>query len=213
MISEIDLKQNILTATLIAVYKKTGIIQVPVNVSARHIHLCKGNMEKLFGVGHELTPFRELIQPGNFAAEEKVSLVGPKGRIDNVRVLGPLRSETQIEISFTDALKLGVDPVLRMSGDLKGTGSIKMETARRSINIPAGLISARRHLHMTDEEAKIFGLSNGDVVRLKKSGPRETIFGQFVVRCGPEHRLEAHLDTDEANAAMVRDGDLLELVP
>ena len=212
MTSEIELKQNILTATLIAVYKKTGIIQVPVNVSARHIHLCKVNMERLFGAGHELHPIRELIQPGNFAAEERISLVGPKGRIDNVRVLGPLRSETQIEISFTDAVKLGVDPVLRMSGDLASTGSIKLESGRKSITVHSGVIVARRHLHMTDDEASAFGLRDGDIVSLKKSGPRETIFGQFVVRSGKGHRLEAHLDTDEANAAMVRDGDFLEVV-
>jgi putative phosphotransacetylase len=170
-------------------------------------------METLFGAGYELHKMKELVQPGEFAAEEKVSLVGPRGRIDNVRVLGPLRDKTQIEISMTDALKLGIDPELRLSGDLAGSSGIRLEAGSNTLGLSSGLIIARRHLHLSEEEVKVFGLSNGDVVYLKKTGPRETLFGQFIVRCGPAHRMEAHLDTDEANAAMIKGGDLLQLLP
>ena len=211
MLSEVEARQNILSATLIAVFRKTGIVRIPVNVSARHLHLCKTNMERLFGVGSELHPVRELIQPGIFAAEEKVSLVGPKGRIDDVRVLGPLRSKTQVEISMTDSFKLGTKPELRLSGDLDSSPGIRLETKRRLLDIPGGVIVARRHLHISDSEAEVFGLRNGDIIQLKKPGDREAVFGGFVVRRGPAHRLEAHIDTDEANAAAIRDGDLLEL--
>jgi len=212
MESETELKQNILSAILIAVYSRTGIAKVPVSISARHLHLCRNDLEAHFGKGHELHPFKELIQPGIFAAEEKVNLVGPKGRIDNVRVLGPLRAQTQVEISMTDAFKLGIKPEMRLSGDLASSPGIRLETKYRLLDIPSGVIVAQRHLHMTDEEAEAFGLSNGDIVRLKKAGPREIIFGLFVVRAGQGHRLEAHIDTDEANAAAINDGDLLEIL-
>lgn len=186
---------------------------VPVAVSARHVHLSHFDVETLFGKGHELKRLRDLSQPGQFACEEQVTLVGPKGNIEKMRVLGPERRETQVEISFTDSYKVGIEPVVRMSGsDLTGTPGGKLIGPAGEVKLVKGVIVAARHLHMSAEEAARFGLKNGDAVKVRKSGEREIIFGNVIVRSGEGHSLEVHIDTDEANAAGMLCGELLELI-
>jgi putative phosphotransacetylase len=189
-----------------------GEYYVPAAASARHVHLSKADVAALFGEGYELKAMKPLTQPGQFAAEEKVDITGPRGTIAGVRVLGPARKDTQIEISLTDAVKLGIKPIVRMSGDIAFSPGAKLVGQRGGIDLPQGVIISARHLHMSNEEAAAYGLKNGDVVSLKKSGPREVTFGNVIVRCGDGHSLEVHLDTDEANAAMLSNGDLLQLI-
>jgi acetate kinase len=142
------------------------------------------------------------------AAQEQVSLIGPKGRIDRVRVLGPVRAQTQVEIARTEEFRLGIDAPVRMSGDLSGTPGLILEGAQGQIRLEEGVICAQRHLHMSPEDALRFGLRDGDVVRMRIEGTREVIFGDVVVRVNPRYELELHLDTDEANAAQVSTGDV-----
>lgn len=185
-------------------------IPIPIGVSAHHVHLSPEDLEQLFGSGHELTPRAPLSQPGQFAAEEQVNLIGPKGRIDRVRVLGPARGKTQVEISRTEEFRLGIQAPVRMSGDLSGTPGLILEGPSGQIRLEEGVICAHRHMHMTPEDALRFGLRDGDVlsVRAEGEGEREVIFGDVVVRVNPKYKLELHLDTDEANAAQVTTGDL-----
>jgi acetate kinase len=185
-------------------------IPIPIGVSAHHIHLTQNDLEKLFGTGHELTPRAPLSQPGQFAAEEQVNLIGPKGQIERVRVLGPVRSKTQVEISRTEEFQLGIDAPVRMSGDLAGSPGLIIEGPAGQIRLEEGVICAHRHIHMTPEQALRFGLRDGDVVsvRTRGDGAREVVFGDIVVRVNPKYELELHLDTDEANAAQVSTGDI-----
>jgi acetate kinase len=183
-------------------------IPIPIGVSAHHIHLSQEDLEKLFGPGHELTPLAPLNQPDQYACEEQVSLVGPKGRIDRVRVLGPVRSQTQVEISRTEEFRLGIDAPVRLSGDLRGSPGLIVEGPKGQIKMEEGVICARRHIHMTPEDALRFGLRDQDVVGVRVEGERGVIFGDIVVRVNPKFELEMHLDTDEANAAQVSTGDV-----
>jgi putative phosphotransacetylase len=189
-----------------------GEYYVPAAASARHVHLSKSDVATLFGEGYELKPMKPLTQPGQFAAEEKVDLTGPRGSIKGVRVLGPSRKDTQIEISLTDSFKLGIKPIVRMSGDIAFSSGAKLTGPKGSIDLPQGVIIAARHMHISKEEAAAYGLKDGQIVSVKKNGPRETTFGNVVVRSGDGHSLEVHLDTDEANAAMLTNGDLLEII-
>jgi putative phosphotransacetylase len=185
---------------------------IPAASSNRHIHISAADREKLFGAGYALKRLRPLSQPGQYACEEQVTIAGPKGRIDGVRILGPERPDTQVEVSLTDTFRLGIEPAVRMSGDIEGTPGCTLIGPKGEVNIAKGVIIAARHLHMSDEEATTYGLKNGDVVRAKKTGNRETIFGNILVRAGEGHSLELHIDTDEANAAGIKNGELLELL-
>jgi putative phosphotransacetylase len=186
---------------------------VPVAISARHVHLSHGDVETLFGKGHQLKKLRSLNQPGQFACEEQVTFAGTKGGLENMRVLGPERRETQVEMSFTDSYKTGTEPVVRMSGsDLEGTPGGRLIGPAGEVQLKKGVIIAARHLHMSGEEAALFGLKNGDAVSVRKTGEREITFGNVIVRSGEGHSLEMHIDTDEANAAGMRCGELLELI-
>jgi acetate kinase len=186
-------------------------IPIPIGVSAHHVHLCQADVERLFGPGHELTPRAPLSQPGQFAAEEQVKLVGPRGTIDRVRVLGPARSETQVEISRTEGYRLGINAPVRMSGDLDGTPGLHMEGPEGQIELKNGVIYAQRHMHMTPTDARRLGLEEGDIVRVQAGDERELVFGDVVVRISPKFKLEFHLDTDEANAADLDSGDVAYL--
>jgi acetate kinase len=181
---------------------------IPVEISAHHVHLSQADVEALFGPGHQLTPEHELSQPGQFACAEKVHLVGPKGRIANVRVLGPTRKETQVEIAMTEQFKLGVQPPIRQSGDLAGTPGITLEGTYGSTSIARGVICAQRHIHMTPEDAMRFRVRDNYVVRVRVEGERQLIFGDVVVRVNPAFRLAMHIDTDEGNAGNIRTGML-----
>lgn len=192
---------------------RQGSKYVPVGISARHVHLSVADIGRLFGPGYQLTPIKPLVQPGQFAAKEQVTLVGPKGQIAKVRILGPARSDTQIEVSLTDAMKLGIKncPV-RMSGDLAGTPGLKIMGPKGEIEAPNGVIAAARHLHLTDAQAQAYGVHNGQVVAVRITGPRPCLLENVVCRCGGAHELELHVDTDEANACCLSNGDLVELV-
>jgi acetate kinase len=183
-------------------------IPIPIGVSAHHIHLSQDDVERLFGPGHELTPTSPLSQPGQFACREQVRLIGPRGSIDRVRVLGPARGQTQVEISRTEGYRLGINAPVRMSGDLDGTPGLLLEGPAGQIDVKHGVIYAQRHLHMTPTDARRLGLQNGDVVRVRAGDERELVFGDVAVRVSPKFKLEFHLDTDEANAAELNTGDV-----
>jgi acetate kinase len=192
--------------TLVARSGEAAEEPIPIEISAHHVHLSQEDVEKLFGPGHQLTPEHELSQPGQFACAEKVHLVGPKGKIANVRVLGPTRKETQVEIAMTEQFKLGIQPPIRESGDLANTPGIALEGPGGASVIPRGVICAQRHIHMSPEDAMRRGLRDKYVVRVRIEGDRELIFGDVVVRVNPNFRLAMHIDTDEGNAASIRTG-------
>jgi acetate kinase len=176
---------------------------IPLGVSAHHLHLTQEHVEALFGAGRTLTFRSGLAQPGQFACAETVDLVGPKGRVDKVRVLGPVRPVTQVEISRTEEFKLGIDAPIRASGDVKGSPGLALVGPAGRVELEEGTICALRHIHMSPEDALTFGLRDKDVVRVKISGERSLVYGDVLVRVHPDFRLEMHIDTDEANAAEV----------
>ena len=198
-------------AVLAALAKKM-VRFVPVGISARHVHLSQADLETLFGKGYQLTPLKELSQPGQYAAKEQVTVVGPKGELAKVRVLGPVRGATQVEVAMTDAMKLGIKAPVRMSGELNGTPGCKLVGPAGEVTISQGLIAAARHIHMTDEQAAAYGVSNGDRVSVRVCSERPCIWGNVIVRCGKGHDLELHIDTDEANGALITNGEFVELV-
>lgn len=179
---------------------------IPLSTSAHHVHLTQEHFEILFGAGRIMTPRSGLSQPEQFAAVETVNLAGPKGRIERVRILGPARRESQVEISRTEQFKLGIDAPVRDSGDLEGTPGVTLEGDKGTVRLARGVISAKRHIHMSPQEALTLGLRDKDVVMVKVKGARELIFGDVLVRVHPKYKLDMHLDTDEANAAQIVEG-------
>jgi acetate kinase len=180
---------------------------IPVAVSARHVHLTRATLAALFGAGHELRLLRPLSQPGQFAAEETVTLVGPAGRIGEVRVLGPPREADQVELSRSDEIVLGIDAPLRVSGDLSGTPGIELVGPAGRVRIPHGVVQPLRHIHMSPGDAVALGVRHGQRVGVAvDSDGRDLVFGDVMVRVSPDYRLELHLDTDEGNAAGVVPG-------
>ena len=190
---------------------KIGEPYVPVTSSNRHCHLCQADVERLFGAGYRLTKLRDLVQPGQFACNERVTIETEKGKT-TLRVVGPARDRTQVELSLTDAIKLGLRPPIRMSGELEGSPGGVLSSGNARITLSSGVIVAARHLHMSPEEAQAFDLRDGDVVSLRVEGPRPATLDGFIVRSGAAHRLEAHIDTDEANACALRDGQLCRVI-
>lgn len=176
-------------------------IKVPVEVSARHCHLSKQNLEKLFGAGHELKKIKQLSQPADFACQEIVDIQVGSKRFEEVRVVGPLREQTQVEVSLTDAIGSGLTPPTRLSGDLQGSGVVVLQGPAGLVALNGGLIIARRHLHCATDEAKKLKLKTGDVVSVKVGGDRGIIFEKVSVRIRDDYKLCVHLDTDEGNAA------------
>lgn len=185
---------------------------IPVGVSNRHIHLSAEDCEKLFGIGHALTWKNDLKQTGEFAAVETVTLVGPKGVIQSVRVLGPLRGRTQIEISRTDGFGLGIAPPLRDSGDIARSAGVVVAGPGGAITLKEGVICAGRHIHMQPDDAQRFGVHDRDHVTVEVPGPRGCIFKNVLIRVHPEFCLEFHIDTDEANAVGLKNGDQVRLM-
>ena len=188
--------------------------KVPAGISNRHIHLSKEDFEVLFGKGKELTFFKKLSQPGQFAAEEKVDVLGPQGTtIKNVRILGPFREQTQVELARTDCYAIGMPLVLRNSGDLDGTPGCKLIGPEGEVEIGEGVIVARRHIHLSPEQAAEAGVKDGDIVSVKFDGERSLIFNEVLIRSGESHYLDFHMDTDEANAASLvnsQEGEILK---
>ena len=187
-------------------------LTVTVGVSGRHVHLCQTDLEALFGPGYELTPIKELSQPGQFAAKETVTLVGPKGVIERVRVLGPVRSATQVEVLRGDTFKLGTPACVRMSGKLDGTPGITLAGPKGTVTIPQGLIVAARHIHMTCDDAAARGLHDGEVVSIALGGERGGRLDNVVVRANNSSALDCHLDTEEANAFGIKNGSEVEII-
>lgn len=186
--------------------------KVPVGISNRHLHLSEEDLVKLFGEGSCLTVKKPLSQKGQYACEELVTLVGPKGSISSVRVLGPTRKQTQVEVSNTDARALGIDAPVRDSGDLKGSTPMKLVGPKGEINLGEGCIVAKRHIHMNDEDAAKLGLKDKQIVNVKVDGNRGLVFDEVLVRVHPTFVLEMHLDTDEANACGLKNGDQVTIV-
>ncbi|RNB90493.1 phosphate propanoyltransferase [Brevibacillus fluminis] len=180
---------------------------IPVGVSNRHVHLSQEHVEALFGKGHTLTPLRNLSQPGQFATAEVLTLHGPKGMIQHVRVLGPARGESQVEISRTDGFVLGIHPPVRLSGSIEGTPGITLIGPKGFVTLGRGVIIAKCHVHMSVEEAKQYGVTHGDSLVLRTAGERPIIFPDVSVRVSPQFALDFHIDLDEANAANLKTGD------
>ncbi|MDI6812735.1 MAG: phosphate propanoyltransferase [Desulfitobacteriaceae bacterium] len=185
--------------------------KVPVGISNRHVHLTQEHLELLFGPGHQLTKLRDLSQPGQFASEETVTLIGPKGSMDGVRVLGPVRKASQVELAATDTFKLGVRPPVRDSGDLLGTPGIEIVGPVGKIRLERGVIVAARHIHMSPRDAVACGLRDGDHIEVEVPGERGGVFENVLIRVSPRYALDMHLDTDEGNAFSLKTGQTLEV--
>ncbi|MBR1585221.1 MAG: phosphate propanoyltransferase [Clostridia bacterium] len=176
--------------------------QFIVETSARHVHVTQQDLETLFGPGYQLTPKKNLSQPGQFACEERVDVVGPKKTLGRVSILGPVRPETQVELSLTDARSIGVAAPIRESGDIAGSGACKLVGPAGEVELTEGVIAAKRHIHMTPEDAAEFGVEDKQIVCVKiGTDGRSLIFGDVVVRVSPKYALAMHIDTDESNAA------------
>ena len=188
--------------------------QPTVHASARHMHLCREHMDALFGPGSELTVDRPLFQPGNFAAKEVVTLIGPRSRvISNLRILGPMRKESQIELAFTDAISLGLDDIpIRLSGDIEGTPGAVIMGPKGVVELKKGVIRAAIHVHMNPAEAMHFGVKQGDLMKLRVGGAAGVVFTNVHVRIDPKSRLNVHMDTDEANACGLHLAKQIELL-
>lgn len=179
---------------------------IPLEASGRHVHVTREQALALFG--HDLTEKRPLSQPGQYLCNERVAVVGPKGEFQNVAVLGPARKEAQVEISLTDGRTLGITPPVRLSGDVKNTPGVRLVGPNGQVELNQGVIAAKRHIHMSPQDARNFGVTDGQEVSLKTYTGRQLIFENVPVRVRPDFATYAHLDYDEANACGMRDGDL-----
>ena len=184
--------------------KKVDSDFVPIGVSNRHVHLSQNDLESLFGSGYELTKIKDISQPGQFACKETVTIAGPKGAIEKVRVLGPTRKQSQVEILKSDCFKLGINAAMRMSGDLAGTPGITLIGPQKSLFLTQGAIVAKRHIHMLPRD--------GQVGSLKVSGERGGILGNVVIRVTTTSALECHIDTEEANAMDLKNGSKITII-
>jgi hypothetical protein len=188
--------------------------QVLVETSARHVHVTEADLETLFGKGYQLTPKKNLSQPGQFACEERVDVVGPKKTLAGVSILGPTRSATQVELSLTDARSIGVTAPIRESGDVAGSGACKLVGPKGEVELKEGVIAAKRHIHMTPADAAKMGIQDKDVVRVKipSAAGRALVFDDVVVRVSDRFALAMHIDTDESNAACAAPGTMGEIL-
>ncbi|MCA0754114.1 phosphate propanoyltransferase [Paenibacillus sp. N4] len=186
--------------------------EVPIGVSARHIHLSEEHVEALFGEGYSLTEMKPLSQPGQYAANETVAVIGPKGTFAKVRILGPARKRTQLEVSRTDAFALGVNPPVRESGDIAGSAGIKLQGPAGEIVIEEGVIVAARHIHFHTTDAERYGVTDKQKLRVRVGGERGVVFENVVARVHGQYALDMHIDTDEANAAGIKNGDKAEII-
>lgn len=186
--------------------------KIPIGVSGRHVHVSRQDLDTLYGAGYQLQNMKDLSQPGQFACHETVDIVTAKGTFKNVRILGPERQKSQIEISLTDAIKLGIKPPVRDSGDHSGSPGVTLVGPKGSVELSSGVIAACRHIHMTPADAATLGLTDKQIVTVRTGGERALIFDQVLVRVDPSYALEMHIDTDEGNAAMLKTGDTVEIV-
>ena len=185
---------------------------IPVSMSNRHVHISKEHLEVLFGEGHELTVMKELSQPGQFACDEKIDVVGPRATLKGVRILGPVRPETQIEISVFDARTIGVDAVVRASGNTNNTPGCTIVGPKGQVVLEKGLIVAARHIHMHTDDAPKYGVRDKDIVKVKVGTDRAVIFENVVIRVHPDFALDMHIDIEEGNAAAIQNCDKGEII-
>ncbi|WP_240374216.1 phosphate propanoyltransferase [Bacillus piscicola] len=185
---------------------------IPVGVSNRHVHLTEEDAKVLFGEDSSLTVWKELSQPGQFAAQETVTLLGPKNLIKGVRILGPERKATQVEISVTDGFQLGIHPPIRLSGSTEGTPGLTLIGPKGCVTLEQGVIVAKRHVHLSPEDAKRFNVREGDTLMVQTMGERSTIFTDIAVRISPSYQLDLHIDMDEANGAALSTGDYVKII-
>ena len=188
-------------------------LTIEIEASGRHIHLSRGDLEALFGAGYQLNRVKDLSQPGQYACAERLTLEGPKGKLERVVILGPERSESQAEISLTDAVALGITPTVRLSGDIQGTPGLTVRHGERVIRLERGLIVAKRHIHMTPEDAGRLGVADGQNVRFRCFTNRPLVFEQMEVRVSPKFSTVVHIDYDEANACGFQKGDRGMILP
>jgi len=198
-------KYDALVELLLEVVKEGGDIKqqdysIPVGISNRHIHLSRNDVNALFGEGYPLTKTKDLSQPGQYACQETLTICGPKGAIENVRILGPERQKSQVEILKTDCFKLGLKAPVKLSGELRGTPGITLVGPKGSILLGQGVIIAQRHIHMSPEDAQRFGVRDGELVTIQISGLRGGMYSNVAIRANTASQLECHIDTDEANA-------------
>lgn len=186
--------------------------QVPVGISVRHIHLSRGDVDRLFGRNYQLTPKKKLSQPGQYACEECLDVIGPKGELKKVRILGPERSASQIELAQTDCRNIGITAPVRSSGNTAGTPGVTLRGPLGEVTLAEGVIIADRHLHMSEAEAAAFGLKDGDHVRIRIDGEKPGVLGNVLVRSGSAHALDLHIDTDDGNAFLLKQGQLVTVL-
>lgn len=186
--------------------------EIPVGISNRHVHLSQKDLESLFGKGYELTKLKDLSQPGQYACKEVVTICGPKGAIEKVRILGPVRSNTQIEVLAGDCVKLGVASHVKLSGDLNGTPGITVVGPKGSVQIEEGLMAAQRHIHMSLEDARNLGVHDGEIVSIKVEGLRGGVYSNVAIRANNSSQLECHLDIEEANAMSINSKSKVTIV-
>lgn len=190
--------------------KKEAFIEV--EASGKHVHLCEEHISILFGRDYQLTKTKDLSQPGQYACKERVTITGPKGSLKNVIVLGPARKATQVEVSLTDATAIGIKAPVKESGKIEDTPGITISTERASITVDKGVIVAKRHIHMTPEDAEKFGVKDKEIIQAKVYGNRPLIFDDVVIRVSPDFRTYMHIDYDEANACGFTKGTLCRIV-
>ncbi len=213
MINEKEIIE-LITKSVLEVLKddKTEDKGIRVGISMRHAHLSREDIDRLFGKGYQLTKFRDLMA-GDFAANERITIIGPKlHAIEKVRILGPARGMTQVEISRTDAYTLGVDPPVRASGDLKGSSPIILVGPKGAINLSEGCIIANRHIHLTPDAAALYGVKDNDHVKVKVEGVKAAILDAVQIRVRPEFKCEMHIDSDDANACGLFSGDKITII-
>lgn len=208
---EIEEIVKLITKMVIDKIKDLEIYKIPIGVSNRHIHVSQEDLDKLFGDGYRLTKKVDLKQPNQFAANETVTLRGPSGELENVRILGPVRNESQVEISITDSFRIGLKPPIRESGKLDNTPGIEIVGPKGSIKISQGTIVALRHIHITPNYAEKTGLKDKDIVEVETFGDRQGVLGNVLVRISENYSLEMHIDVDEANAYGLKNNDLVIL--
>ncbi|MCC0635861.1 MULTISPECIES: ethanolamine utilization phosphate acetyltransferase EutD [unclassified Clostridioides] len=201
---------NEIVKEVVSRVKKEVFIEV--EASGRHVHLSEEDVEKLFGKGYILTKLKDLSQPGQYACKERVTIIGPKGTLKNVVVLGPCRKKTQVEISLTDGSILGLKPPIKQSGDLEDTLGIKIATEKGEIELQKGLMVAKRHIHMSIEDAKKFNVGDNEIVEVKVFGKRPLIFDDVVVRVSDKFKTYMHIDYDEANACAYSKGSIARII-
>ena len=208
-----EITKRVLSALQTEGNTSQDIAALPVGISVRHVHVSAADLEVLYGPGHKLTPLRDLYQEGEFAAREVVALVGPKMRaLENVRILGPVRGRTQVEVARTDAIYLGIDPPVRASGNLESSSPITLVGPKGTLILPEGAIVANRHIHMNPGDAKRFGVSDNDLVKVEVLGEKGLIFNHVQIRVKDNFRLEMHLDTDDANASGITTGAMARIL-